>query len=166
MSELIERNARIMELVEAGVHPKRIARMINEEGKCGHVSRQMVVGVRWRKMGALAPGSGNSKGDTLVRAKPAADHPFRNAPPRPSAPPRPPADPLSKYDTPAQPGGVSLLERTGCAWVSGDSREGTLTYCSAPCCRVRLADGRIERVRYCKAHWEKRNASRYTRIIP
>lgn len=90
-----------------------------------------------------------------------------------SAPMRPPVKPPAYVPEPipALPSGdvkgVSLEDRTGCIWPFGDLRiDGRLTYCDAPCCRVRRrGDTIVHRTRYCSEHWDTRRSSRNTEVV-
>lgn len=60
---------------------------------------------------------------------------------------------------------VSFAVVSGCCWPFGEPKAG-LTYCNAPCCTVKVPGlPTPKKTKYCRAHWEKRNATRHTRVI-
>jgi hypothetical protein len=171
---LDERNAAILELVDAGMKDDDIAR------KLGLATRGVVIGVRHR--------NGRIKTDDEVRH--ASRQNAKRVGTMTSArrahlktPIAPPEDILKQIGaTPLE--GLAELEAlaacrpervvipfekvTGCHWPFGDIRDNPpLTYCNAPCCSVmvRGGDGKLIRTRYCAEHWNRRRSSNHTKIV-
>lgn len=161
---LDERNAAILELVDAGMKDDDIAM------KLGLKSRGVVIGVRHR--------NGRIKTEDEVRH--ASRQNAKRVGTMTSArrahlktPIEPPIETLVK---PIELDPLIMLGRvvipfeqvTGCRWPFGDVRDNPpLTYCNAPCCTVQLrgGDGTRHRTRYCAEHWDKRRASNFTKVV-
>jgi hypothetical protein len=160
---LDERNAAILELVDAGMRDEDIAR------KLGLATRGVVIGVRHR--------NGRVKTEDEVRH--ASRQNAKRVGTMTSArrahlktPIEPPIGALVELEAlvDAMPERVVIPfeQVTGCRWPFGDIRDNPpLTYCNAPCCTVavRGGDGKTIRTRYCAEHWNKRRSSNHTKIV-
>lgn len=167
--KLDERNAAILELVDAGMRDEEIMR------KLGLATRGVVIGIRHR----------NGRVKTADEVRHASRQNARRVGTMTSArrahlktPIEPPI--LEQHQARAIAELEALVacrpERvvipfeqvTGCRWPFGDVRDNPpLTYCNAHCCTVQLrgGDGTRHRTRYCAEHWDKRRASNFTKII-
>lgn len=164
---LDERNAAILELVDAGMRDEDIAR------KLGLKSRGVVIGVRHR--------NGRVKTDDEVRH--ASRQNARRLGTMQSAKRahlktqieqqvETPIAALDELETlvDARPESVAIPfeQVTGCRWPFGDILDNPpLTYCNAACCSVtvRGGDGTSHRTRYCADHWNARRASNHTKVV-
>lgn len=173
----IERNERVIALASRGRSFSEIAQMLQPEYP--GLSREAVAGIVKRAHDKQAKQQNLPTGRILPKARLQTrghDHEARQAlkapsqPPKPISPPRPPAEPISKYEKPLPDGrtGVPYEERTGCSWPTGDAREGGLTFCNAPRCRVtrHSQNGAVSwRTPYCETHWKARRRSAYTKVL-
>jgi hypothetical protein len=172
------RNERIRALVKEGHSYSRVVTMLRDEYPS--LSREAISGImlRDRQRAAKLAKEPLRPHPPLKRQLQSrgVDHEARKAlrapsqPPKPIAPPRVPLEPLSRYERPLPDGrsGVPFMERTGCAWPSGDSRKDGLTFCNAPCCEVvkhTEAGKVVVGVRYCAEHWNARRASANTKVL-
>jgi hypothetical protein len=161
---LDERNAAILELVDAGMRDEEIAR------KLGLKTRGVVIGVRHRNGRILGEDEIRHKNRQIAKRMGTMTSARRA---HLKTPIEPPIEALVK---PIELDPLIMLGRvvipfekvTGCHWPFGDIRDNPpLTYCNAPCCSVmvRGGDGKTIRTRYCAEHWNKRRASNHTKIV-
>jgi hypothetical protein len=163
---LDERNAAILELVDAGIGDLDIAMRLG-------LSKAIVLGIRHRNGRVKTADEVAHKNrqnakrmGTMVSAR-------RAHLKTPIEPPiEPPIAALSELEAlvDARPERVVIPfeQVTGCHWPFGDIRDNPpLTYCNAACCSVmvRGGDGKLIRTRYCAEHWNKRRASNHTKIV-
>lgn len=171
------RNERVFALVKEGHVYARIAEMLQADYP--GLSREAISGIVMRRRKSEAKGLPvkvrYNASKALLQSR-GVDHEARKAlrspsqPPEPIAPPRAPLQPLSRYERPLPDGrtGVPFMERTGCAWPSGDVRTGDLVFCNAPCCQVlkHTETGKVVvGVRYCAEHWNARRESANTKVL-
>jgi hypothetical protein len=174
-----ERNQKIMDLKAEGLSSGKIVARL--KASYPGLSRSAVIGVIHRHMPAEVRARDVEEGHHAIRmrAKRTAPPP---RPPKPTPPPRifnkapiyrpiePPletllGEPVLAVPPPEHDAGVTLLQRTGCAWPYGDARQGAITFCNRPRCSIRQGGLDSLLTPYCAEHWARRRASSYTKIV-
>lgn len=163
--ELKPRNDRILELVDAHVKDSVILRMLKKDYP--DMTRQVVIGIRYRHRGKLAVGETKLSSRRNSRSLGGQRKPVKMlTPPKPvptepriakpsasieaqmaegwresiaNSPPAMPAIDTSPAPSPSGERWVSYGSARGCTWIEGDVREGTAVVCNAPKCMVTRA---------------------------
>jgi len=160
---LDERNAAILELVDAGIGDLDIAMRLG-------LSKAIVLGIRHRNGRVKTADEVAHKNRQNAKRMTSARRAHLKTPIEPQI--ETPIAALSDLEAlvDARPERVVIPfeQVTGCHWPFGDIRDNPpLTYCNAACCSVmvRGGDGKTIRTRYCAEHWNKRRASNHTKIV-